>query len=290
MPDISPAVGEVLTPAANGIITVFNLAHTPTDTAKVAMYIGANGLGGGVRVTNFAIVGKVVMFTAPPAAGDTPIADYPWDDGIPSAGDLTSLARVKLLLKETGSSADTLLSLLISTASADFKQATKRDILFASYSEVRDGNGTKAMEPRQYPVVAVTLVKVDETEIPAQPAYTSGQTPPYGWVVVDDRIEIESGWACGLPLPADSFVGETQPARFRRGNGNVTLEYTAGYVTVPADIDLAVAMWVAYRYKETDHIGQRSKSLDGGGTVAYLTDDAPASVQAVIARHSRMQI
>jgi hypothetical protein len=181
---------------------------------------------------------------------------------------------VKLLLKETGSSADTLLSLLISTASADFKQATKRDILFASYSEVRDGNGTKAMEPRQYPVVAVTLVKVDETEIPAQPAYTSGQTPPYGWVVVDDRIEIESGWACGLPLPADSFVGETQPARFRRGNGNVTLEYTAGYVTVPADIDLAVAMWVAYRYKETDHIGQRSKSLDGGGTVAYLTDDA----------------
>jgi hypothetical protein len=291
----SPAVGEVLGGTPTGTtgsdgLAIFTLAHTPTDPARVEIFNGTRKLLG----VHYTISGQNVTFLAPyiPLAGDVPIADYPWLDTAGAGGDLTTLAAVKRVLKIAVSdvSSDDSLAPLITSMSARFKQETMRDILLADYVEVRDGNGTKAMEPRQYPVVAVTLAKIDEVEVPAQPAYSAGETPPYGWVLIDDRVEIESGFPYGLPYPDGGIAGDAQPAIFRKGNGNVTLEYSAGYATVPADIDQAVAKWVAYEYRSWDRLGQRSKALDGGGSVSYMTEDAPPDVQAVIDRYKRMQI
>jgi hypothetical protein len=297
---ISPAIGEVLTPTADGAITVFNLAHTPTDTTKVAIYIGAGGVGGGVRVTNFSIVGKVVTFTTPPAAGDTPIADYPWDDGLPVGGDLTSLANVKLWLGITDTSSDAILSRLITTESASFLKEIDRNIIAQAYTETIDGSDPRirrgtgftpwvggaypgvglgpvsrgwAIDLKNWPVIDVTSVVVDGQTIP-QGSNPGQSTQVDGWMLVESyRIEL---------------LGATYA--FTGGIQNVVITYDAGYASVPSDVDQALCELVGYRYRERDRIGQRSKSLDGGGSVSYLIDVFPPSVKAVIDSYRRVNI
>src|SRR4051812_4305708 len=115
MPASSPAVGEVLggtptgTTGSDGVAT-FTLAHAPTDPTRVEITSDGLRRASGVHYT---VSGQNVTFIAPfiPLSGAVLLADYPWADSAPTGGDLTTLAKVKLLLKETGSSADTLLSL-----------------------------------------------------------------------------------------------------------------------------------------------------------------------------------
>lgn len=285
------------------------------------------------------------------------------------AGDLTNIATAKAYLGiDPGDvAADATIAQQVRAQSRRFCQETRRDILYKSYVEVRDGNGTFAIEPRQYPVVAVSSVLVDEVVVPPQPAYAAGDTPPYGWVVVSDRIQIVK-WPYNLTALVPDFPallygnGNAEPFGFRRGNGNVQLAYTAGfriagesqvvpstgsysvqtvepfvsdlgvtyangtaltkvasgpvagqyavsplgtytfaaadagaavllsYAHVPADIEQAVLEMVAWKFREKDHVGQRSKEVGAGNVVGFITDDLPPSAMSVIATYQRVQI
>jgi hypothetical protein len=192
------------------------------------------------------------------------------------ANDLVQLAKVKTFLGVTDSSADAILAQLITSQSSLFRSKVMRDILYKTYVETRDGNGTKAMEPRQYPVKSVTSVLIDQTTIPAQPAYVSGQTPPYGWVLVDDRIEIEGSWPCGIP--PETYVGDSQPATFRRGNGNVLLTYKAGFLaldeagTIPASSTYTVQSGESF-------VSDQGVKFSVSGTALVAVSGAPTAGQ-----------
>jgi hypothetical protein len=60
---------------------------------------------------------------------------------------------------------------------------------------------------------------------------------------------------------------------FTIGQQNITVAYTAGYTTTPADIDGGVAMRVAFEYRALAHMGQSSKGL-GRETVTFLETPA----------------
>jgi hypothetical protein len=163
------------------------------------------------------------------------------------AGDLTSLEKAKAYLRidTTNTASDTDLQNLIAGYSRIFQSTTRRRLLFQSYTnEIRDGQGTVGIEPFEYPVVDVQAVVVDGVSIPKQPTTVPGDPPQYGWAVATDRIQIVRGGSLTSVLadyvPYDGYFGGT-PFTFRRGFGNVSLTYRAGFympaeaATVPAN-------------------------------------------------------
>jgi len=171
--------------------------------------------------------------------------------------DLTTLAAVKSWLGLTASTDDALLSRLITATSAYIEQWTNRHFLSQSFNEVRDGTGSAVLVFADYPVTAVTAVVVNGQAIPLSPGY--GQ---FGYSFTDTVLRLTGRW-------------------FDRGLGNVQLTYTAGYASVPPEIEQACIELVALRYKERDRIGHQSKSL-AGETVTFMVRDFPDSVRTIL--------
>lgn len=167
---------------------------------------------------------------------------------------LCALSDVEPLLNLTaGDPAEPLLTALIGQASAWIEAICGRVFEQATYSESYDGNGNARLLLRNTPVVSVASVMVGSLVIPqAVPANGSVVGQP-GWRATD-RAVLLSGYC------------------FERGQDNVSVTYTAGYATIPADLTLACAELVALSFRGLDHLGQNSKNL-GGVTVSFRMDE-----------------
>jgi hypothetical protein len=104
---------------------------------------------------------------------------------------------------------------------------------------------------RHWPITEVTKVTVDGVEVDASPDGTAA-----GWYV-DVPPDPERNQAVLL-------IGSV----FTDGKA-CSIEYSAGYATVPADVAQAVIEWVAYRYRSRQFIGQSSKHMQTGETVSF---------------------
>jgi hypothetical protein len=70
-------------------------------------------------------------------------------------------------------------------------------------------------------------------------------------------------------------------------NACIQVTYTAGFETVPYDLEQACIELVAFRYRERERIGHQSKSI-AGETVSYITQAMPDSVKRAIAPYKRV--
>ena len=174
-----------------------------------------------------------------------------------ATGDLTSLANAKQWLGVAASTDDALLARLVTAASQFIQSWLNRSIPSQAYTEKRNGHGGDRLALANYPVSAISQVTVDGIGIPA--AATALDT---GYRF-DERFVYLRGYV------------------FTRGWLNVGLTYTAGFTTIPADLEQACIALVGLRYRERDRIGHQSKSI-GGETVAFWTRDMPADVQTVL--------
>jgi hypothetical protein len=171
---------------------------------------------------------------------------------------LVALADVEAWLGlASGNSDEALLTRLIAGASAFVETWCSRTFALTSYTETRDGNGQTRMSPQNWPISTVASVTIDTTVVPAR-------TVPGG-----------SGFF--LNGKSIQLVGYC----FNRGQANVTLVYSAGFATIPADIQQGVIELVAMRYKERDRIGLSSVSA-AGETTSYITKDMPNSVATLL--------
>jgi uncharacterized phiE125 gp8 family phage protein len=180
-----------------------------------------------------------------------------------AAYDLTGLDNVKAYLGLATSNDDVLLARLITAISGYAQQWMGRAILSSTYNEVRNGSGSRLMAFANYPVTAVSSLKVDTNVI--QPA-ADVVSPGYRF---DGRLLYVNG-GC-----------------FNKGIANVEVSYTAGYATVPAELEQAVIELVAMRYRERDRIGHQSKSL-GGETVSFIVKDFPDSVRTILTNYKKV--
>lgn len=164
---------------------------------------------------------------------------------------LTTLATVKLWLEidPANTTNDAILTRLIDSCSSYIESWLNRKILQAAYSEAYDGRGSNAITLAQYPISVLTSVSVDGV---AQTVVAGAETTKSG-VRFYDRQIIRNGGA------------------FCRGRGNVMVNYTAGYATVPSDIEQACIELVSLRYKNGrgNRLGVKSKTL-AGESVAYF--------------------
>ena len=171
---------------------------------------------------------------------------------------LTSLVRVKEFLNIDGSGDDDRLNTLIAAASAEIQGATNRKIIQATVTDERvDSYGDSRINVREYPIISVSSLTENDSAL-----------------VEDTGFEMK---AQDLAAGQIIRIATGAPTSWARGERVVTVTYSHGYATVPADIQQAATELVAFDYHSEKGSGARfglaGKVLPGGGTSGYLTRD-----------------
>lgn len=225
------------------------------------------------------------------------VAVYHYEDPsevLPYAVDLTTLNAVKneLGITLTDHSNDQELQQYITAWSMAVLNQTgiKSFTQPVQMTETRDGNGNSQIFTRLRPVINVSSVTINGVAVQA-----AGAWPGSGYYISDDQRSIKLR-NVNLAPGQGSYptYGRQQPAfGFVRGQGNVLLQYWAGYTNVPTDLEMASRKMVALYFgrKQTRDIA--SKGLAAGGTTAstrYRDWDAPPEVCKVVDYYSRTAI
>jgi len=175
-------------------------------------------------------------------------------------------------------SKDKLLERVINSVSANVAKYCNRKFIADTYSEFYAGHGRQRLVLNQYPINAITSVKVSSASLTAGTEYvTSGQT------YLDQGIVFkETGWTWYGYLTG--LVGEyTAPV------DNIEVVYSAGYTlepetarTLPWDLEDAVVSMVGELFGEqqSGSVGLTSMKQ---GQLAYSYDTA-----SLLERHSEV--
>ena len=167
------------------------------------------------------------------------------------ADDLTTVARVKSHLGIADTVVDTLLQTIITAASRWMLSQMKRNIRLQTYTETFNGDGTIGITLTHGPVTTITSVTVDGETITARATVAD-----IGYVLQNDRLYL---------------VGYSFP----EGIANVVVVYTAGYTTVPEDLDQACVELVSLIYRSRDRKGMLSRSDTTGSSVSFAPEAVP---------------
>jgi hypothetical protein len=165
--------------------------------------------------------------------------------------DLATLAQLKQDLTITETANDAQLQRLLDEVSAWFlNQINRGALLTATYTERRNGYGGDSMVPKFYPLTAVSAVKVNGVGIPQSPDGIQG-----GFIF-------------------DEFTIYTVGCyRFRKGRLNVELDYTAGYATVPAEIERGVLDQCIFMFRRLPKLGTITQQMQGITVATFSQKD-----------------
>ena len=184
--------------------------------------------------------------------------------------DLCTLAELKAWLPNQGNNDDSTLQGLISNASLQVLQYIDRPHILASVLgslvESYDGNSSDRLLPRQFPIISVSGVSIDNVPVP------QAASPVAAGFLWDSRRVLLRGY------------------RFCRGLQNVQLSYTAGYSAVPLDLKQAAIESFALAYRQRVRIGEKSNSVSGQVTISFDMSDVPPRSLAVFNQYRRLAL
>lgn len=189
---------------------------------------------------------------------------------MPNLLDIATLLQFMPGMAKASAEQQASLDFLISVVSADFLRATNRpDLLSADYTEIREGDGGAYLNMRHWPITAVASVRVAGATVVA----LSENAGFY----VDTTIDPER--ARQIFLAGSTFTDAAI----------VTVQYTAGYVDVPADIQGAVADWVAARYQQRQFAGIKTTQAADRERADPTDESVPPNTLRVIEKYTRVQ-
>jgi uncharacterized phiE125 gp8 family phage protein len=181
------------------------------------------------------------------------------------ASALTDLTEAKQYLKVAVNTDDDLIQGLINACSTAIENYCRRIFLNQSYSEFYDGNQTRYINLKNYPVSAITQVQVNGVTLDKSSYLVKNDTG------VLTRVG---------PYP-NGFTG-VSTSRFNtiwnRGDYNIKVDYTAGYTTIPDDVELACKMFVASIYKAD--VANFSTTFNEG--FVFKADAIPVQVKLML--------
>ena len=134
---------------------------------------------------------------------------------------------------------------------------------------VYDGDGTNLLITKEWPIISVTTVRINETAI-------------------DESTSIyNTGWF--IRSKEKGFIG-LRGYNFSGGIQNIELTYSAGYATVPTDLVQALIEECAIKVREgpKDHQLGVSSIAAADGSIAMLTvEDLSAHTKMVLDSYAR---
>lgn len=178
-----------------------------------------------------------------------------------AAGDLTTLATVKGYLPgidALDTQFDTLLERLITAVSAKFTAEVGRSLASAAATETYNGHGGQRLTTKRFPIISVASLSIDGLAI--TPRASVGES---GYVVDDATSIALEGYF------------------FSQGLQNVVVTYTAGYATIPLDVEQVIVKMVCLQFRDKDRIGQGSRSMQGE-SVSYADGPVLAAWREVV--------
>jgi len=182
--------------------------------------------------------------------------------------DLTTVAKVQAFVSGAPSDA-TLLQDLVTRASVFIESYLSRDLVPTTYTEKRNGADQRAIPARQWPILSVTSVTIDNLAIPLS---TSVGMPGY---VFDDKFIYLRGY------------------KFTRGVQNIELVYKAGFddgngkLAAPPDLEQACLELINEKIARRLRPGVVSKGLEGQ-TITFSTNDLTPSIKSTLANYKKV--
>lgn len=160
-----------------------------------------------------------------------------------------------------------------------------------NFNETYDGMGTIRLFLKNRPIVSVSSLTINGIGI-----QQSGAVGVSGYVIDGSAksIALRSGIpGAGGPSLVPYYWGGSYHMgagglRFWYGVQNINVQYTAGYVSTPADIIECANKVVHQNYKRRGWADEASRAMaGGGGTVRYRDWHIPPECQDVVDRYTR---
>jgi len=249
---------------ASGTLAINSNSFTSTLTRVV---LSAGNLG----------VTYTLVNTVTTAAGDTLVESIQLPVRPPATPNLTTLANAMQWLGVATGDDDGYIARVLSTISTEIQNWLGFSVLQSSYSRTFDGQGTRKFFVPDIPLVSVQSLTIDGVSIPQG---SPGTYRP-GFYNNNQSINVLGYF-------------------FTRGFQNVSSTYTAGYQSVPPDIEQACLDWCKIVYLSGKQISipgnavrvaAGDTSIDYGGTgsvTSTKTIPMPPSIYAVLASYRRV--
>lgn len=184
---------------------------------------------------------------------------------MPDSQSLTSRSKAKvyLQLNQSDVTYNEFIDDLIDGVSAGIEEYTARKFVSRSYTEYYDGDGTRVLLLRQFPIVSITSIHDDPDR-----NYNSDTLIDADDYVSDDDI----GKVTLVDIDA-----------FTKGIHAIKVIYTAGYASVPKNIQLAAHVWIADIFNRAvmGADGEESESI-GQHSVTFNADEMPKRARSLL--------
>jgi len=168
----------------------------------------------------------------------------------------TTLSNVKEFFRVTGTGMDTLIAKLILRITAEIQNYCERKLFSAVYTQYYSGDGYQTLLVDEYPITAITSIHDDDDHV-----YGADTLIDSGDYIFNAGSKSAN---CGLIKMDGSY--------FSRGTENIKIVYTAGYTTIPGDVEEACILMIGADKLFHDLIfnaplaqGENSESKDLGG-------------------------
>ena len=148
----------------------------------------------------------------------------------------------------------------INSVTTSFESYCDRKFVSRTFTEYHDGNNTSVFYPKNYPIISMTSVNVDDDWV-----WSSSTLVPSASYRVFDNM--------GIVLKDANYLDY--------GKQNVKVVYIAGYDTIPSDLKLACITEVINIMDNIKNVGITSKAEDGLSTSYSQLSFLPTTLQVL---------
>jgi hypothetical protein len=188
----------------------------------------------------------------------------------PNANALVDLATVKYHLDvpiDPGPN-DNRLQAFINMSSDRISSWCDRIFQSQTYTEYHSGRRSNILLPIQYPITAIVELRMDLDRLWTDPSTLLDIT----------KLFIHDS---GQSVVYDGIFGS--------GYSNLRLIYTAGYTTIPTDLELACVWMVEWFYRHRTRGDMGRKTVSKGDESISIHDALPPMVTELLLQYKRME-
>lgn len=184
---------------------------------------------------------------------------------------LITLEDLQVYMRDESEDNEDIFALLINAVSSVFDQYTNRNLKQVAYEEkLFDGNGQVKFFLPDYPIAI-------------------GEEDDFIVVLNDVELELDVDYC----LYAESGYIKKMSGYWTEGSQNLNITYTAGYATVPMDLQLACMKQIAWEFQQHKNKtwGESTRTYPEAGSISTFREvDLLEDVKMVLNKYRRFTL